>query len=174
MKSLIILFFIFIFFSYGYGQDRILLRDIDILLLHKNEWTIGRRNESIPQLNCIGGEAILESHKIDSIVCKNIGFDDTNIIWNCTINPITNIKLGSIDILYEGYDYPSDPFILKSSCAIKYTLDYKNNTSNNKEKYDSSKFIWLVIILIILFGLLMVLTILEGIAKFCELKKYNI
>jgi hypothetical protein len=29
-----------------------------------------------------------------------------------------------VEVVCEGYDYPDDPFILKGSCGLEYTLDY--------------------------------------------------
>ena len=33
-------------------------------------------------------------------------------------------RFGNIEVVCEGYDYPDDPFILKGSCGLEYTLDY--------------------------------------------------
>lgn len=33
-------------------------------------------------------------------------------------------RFGQIEVVCEGYDYPDDPYILKGSCSLEYTLDY--------------------------------------------------
>jgi len=33
-------------------------------------------------------------------------------------------RFGNVEVICEGYDYPDDPYILKGSCGLEYTLDY--------------------------------------------------
>ena len=33
-------------------------------------------------------------------------------------------RFGNVEVVCEGYVYPDDPFILKGSCGLEYTLDY--------------------------------------------------
>jgi len=33
-------------------------------------------------------------------------------------------RFGKIEVSCEGYDHPDDPYILKGSCGLEYTLDY--------------------------------------------------
>jgi hypothetical protein len=56
--------------------------------------------------------------------CKNAGsdYDENNIQWTCTASLPEEFKLGSTDVICEGYDYPEDPYILKGSCAVEYRL----------------------------------------------------
>lgn len=169
MKSLhfIILCSIIVVISYGYtvnNNDKILLKDINTVLARKNEWTSGRRNSPIPQLICVGGDAINESNRVTSILCKNIGFDGIDVTWECNSVLDNDIKLGTVDVFCEGYDYPDDPFILKGSCAVEYTLKYSNIYTNTIIKettetkhYDTTKntkddtiFLFFLLILIIL------------------------
>ncbi len=35
-----------------------------------------------------------------------------------------DFRLGRVEVVCEGYDYPDDPYILKGSCGLEYTLDY--------------------------------------------------
>ena len=37
---------------------------------------------------------------------------------------VSNSRFGNVEVVCEGYDYPDDPFILKGSCGLEYTLDY--------------------------------------------------
>lgn len=42
------------------SHDKVLLTDVKTLTLRRNEFTKGRRSAPIPQIRCIGGEAMGE------------------------------------------------------------------------------------------------------------------
>lgn len=69
--------------------------------------------------------------------CKNAGadYDDNNIQWTCTASLPEEFKLGSTDVICEGYDSPDDPYILKGSCGVEYRLAL---TSKGLDKYGES------------------------------------
>ena len=56
--------------------------------------------------------------------CKNAGFDynEEDIQWTCTASLPEEFKLGSTDVICEGYDSPDDPYVLKGSCGVEYRL----------------------------------------------------
>jgi len=56
--------------------------------------------------------------------CKNQGsdYEDENIQWTCTASLPSEFKLGSTDVICEGYDSSSDPYVLKGSCGVEYRL----------------------------------------------------
>ena len=66
--------------------------------------------------------------------CKNQGsdYDDENIQWTCTASLPSEFKLGSTDVICEGYDSSSDPYVLKGSCGVEYRLVL---TDVGEEKY---------------------------------------
>lgn len=70
--------------------------------------------------------------------CKNSGYDydQEDIQWTCTASLPEEFKLGSTDVICEGYDYPDDPYILKGSCGVEYRLVL---TSKGEEKYGKRK-----------------------------------
>ena len=70
--------------------------------------------------------------------CKNQGsdYDDDNVQWTCTAALPAEFKLGSTDVICEGYDSSSDPYILKGSCGVEYRLVL---TDSGEEKYGKSK-----------------------------------
>jgi len=39
------------------AQQKVLLRDVQTLTLHKGRMTTGRRSSPVPQVNCVGGNA---------------------------------------------------------------------------------------------------------------------
>jgi cbb3-type cytochrome oxidase subunit 3 len=110
--------------GYGYG-DRILESEIDVLTLTKGKKTTGRRSDPIDQLNCVGGTARGNSkYYPGSVQCKNQGSDGYSTQWECKADLDEAVKFGSVSVNCEGYDYPEDPYILKGSCALEYSLDF--------------------------------------------------
>jgi hypothetical protein len=73
--------------------------------------------------------------------CKNSGsdYDENSIQWTCTASLPEEFKLGSTDVICEGYDYPEDPYILKGSCGVEYRLIL---TEKGREKYGKGRGGW--------------------------------
>jgi hypothetical protein len=72
------------------------------------------------------------------IRCKNSGSDynEEDIQWTCTASLPEEFKLGSTDVICEGYDFPDDPYILKGSCGVEYRLVL---TEKGEQKYGKKK-----------------------------------
>jgi hypothetical protein len=66
--------------------------------------------------------------------CTNAGADYNaeDIQWSCTASLPTDFKLGSTDVICEGYSSPDDDYVLKGSCGVEYRLLY---TEAGEEKY---------------------------------------
>jgi len=92
------------------------------------------------QLKCIGGSA-RGLYDIDVMRCKNAGadYDENNIQWTCTASLPEEFKLGSTDVICEGYDSPDDPYILKGSCGVEYRLIL---TDKGHEKFGKGRGRW--------------------------------
>ncbi|KAK5016392.1 hypothetical protein LTR39_002106 [Cryomyces antarcticus] len=86
-----------------------------------------------PQLSCVGGSA-KGLYDVDVMRCRNAGtdYDENNVQWTCTAALPPEFKLGSTDVVCEGYDSPDDPYILKGSCGVEYRLVL---TDAGEEKY---------------------------------------
>lgn len=56
--------------------------------------------------------------------CKNQGSDygREDIQWTCTASLPSEFKLGSTDVICEGYETSGDPYVLKGSCGVEYRL----------------------------------------------------
>lgn len=113
--------------------NSVLLSNVQSLTLRKDLKTSHRRVPAIPQLKCVGGNA-KGLYDVDVMRCKNAGsdYDDDNIQWTCTASLPEEFKLGSTDVICEGYDSPNDPYILKGSCGVEYRLVL---TDKGEEKY---------------------------------------
>jgi hypothetical protein len=89
------------------------------------------------QLRCVGGSG-KGLYEIDVMRCKNEGFDynEEDVQWKCQASLPEEFKLGSTDVICEGYDSADDPYVLKGSCGVEYRLVL---TSKGQEKYGHRK-----------------------------------
>ncbi|TVY23064.1 Store-operated calcium entry-associated regulatory factor [Lachnellula hyalina] len=73
-------------------------------------------------------------HHIDIMRCTNAGADynTEDIQWSCSASLPADFKLGSTDVICEGYSSPDDDYVLKGSCGVEYRLLY---TEAGEEKY---------------------------------------
>jgi hypothetical protein len=120
--------------------SKVKLSNVQSLTLRKDQQTSARRVDPIPQLKCIGGSGrgLFEP---DVMRCKNSGsdYDEDSVQWTCTASLPEEFKLGSTDVICEGYDYPEDPYILKGSCGVEYRLVL---TEKGREKYGKGRGRW--------------------------------
>jgi len=121
---LLSILFILVASSYPPNGSRILKREINVLTLHKGQYTTGRRSSPVPQLNCIGGSARSNSNKVEIVQCTNMGFDGENYNWKCESQLPDTLKLGKVEVTCEGFDYKGDPYVLVGSCGLEYELNY--------------------------------------------------
>ncbi|KAI9790403.1 MAG: hypothetical protein M1816_005221 [Peltula sp. TS41687] len=115
------------------ATNSVLLSNVKTLTLRNGLKTSHRRVSAIPQLKCVGGTA-KGLYEVDVMRCKNQGsdYDDENIQWTCTASLPPEFKLGSTEVICEGYGSPTDPKILKGSCGVEYRLSL---TPAGEEKY---------------------------------------
>ncbi|RAO72104.1 uncharacterized protein BHQ10_008116 [Talaromyces amestolkiae] len=66
--------------------------------------------------------------------CTNQGYDydEEDIQWSCTADLPSEFKLGSTDVICEGYRNADDKWILKGSCGVEYRLLL---TEKGEERY---------------------------------------
>ena len=106
-------------------SDAILLKDIQVLTLHKNRLTAGKRSSPVDQLACLGGAAASQfAHTVETVQCYNRGFDGNSYQWECVSELDKSLKLGTVTVTCEGYHYPDDPLVLKNSCGLEYFLEF--------------------------------------------------
>ncbi|KAA8911083.1 hypothetical protein FN846DRAFT_464038 [Sphaerosporella brunnea] len=117
-------------------NDKVLLSKVHSLTLRNDQKTTGRRLAPIPQLKCVGGDA-KGLYEVDVMRCTNMGSDygDEDMSWSCTADVPSYFKLGSTDVLCEGYNSAEDPYVLKGSCGVEYRLWL---TDAGYEKYGNS------------------------------------
>ncbi|KZL66340.1 transmembrane protein [Colletotrichum incanum] len=106
-------------------KNAILLSDVQSLTLRgKGAKTTHRRVAAAPQLKCVSSKAICDLHEIDVMRCTNqgAGYSSEDIQWSCVASLPEELKLGSTDVICEGYANSDDPYILRGSCGVEYRL----------------------------------------------------
>jgi len=101
-------------------DDKILETDIGALLLNKDALTTTRRSAPVHQLVCVENC----NAPLSSVMCANLGIADSGMpIWKCTTKDMpAQYEFGAQTVSCEGYNSPTDVYILKGSCQLRYTL----------------------------------------------------
>lgn len=115
------------------SPESVLLSNVKSLTLRKDLKTSHNRVSAVPQLKCVGGTA-QGLYEIDVLRCKNAGssYGDEDVQWTCTASLPSEFKLGSTDVICEGFSSSEDPYVLKGSCGVEYRLML---TKLGEEKY---------------------------------------
>lgn len=122
MNSIVILLVV-LYMIAAVQHEKILLRDVTTLLLRSGEYTTSRRTSPVPQLECVSGR---KDYTSAAVLCHNSGFDGSDVIWKCQDDDLPyDMKFEFAEVQCEGYDYPDDPYILKGSCGLRYSLKHQ-------------------------------------------------
>ena len=124
-----------------HSPEKVLLTNVKTLTLRKDLKTTHNRVSPVPQLKCIGGTA-KGLYEIDVLRCKNQGssYGEEDIQWTCTASLPSEFKLGSTEVICEGFTSSADPYVLKGSCGVEYRLML---TDIGEEKHGRrSKYYW--------------------------------
>lgn len=155
-----------VFFSFVFCNaihERVLLKDVQVLTLRAGAFTTGRRNSPNQQLLCQNCNDDAARKAVDTIQCRNVGFDGRDVNWKCETELSKQYKLGRTEVSCEGFDSPEDPFILAGSCAVEYHLIQQQQQQPQRQTpsrwntahYDSEfNMILLVLCMILLFGII--------------------
>ncbi|KAF9872929.1 hypothetical protein CkaCkLH20_09439 [Colletotrichum karsti] len=108
-------------------KNAILLSDVKSLTLRGHgALTTHRRVPAAPQLKCVSRKALcdLVADDIDVMRCTNqgSGYAPDDVQWSCVASLPEELKLGSTDVVCEGYDSRDDPYVLRGSCGVEYRL----------------------------------------------------
>ncbi|KZS11759.1 store-operated calcium entry-associated regulatory factor [Daphnia magna] len=142
MKNFVILLFVFCcclvanVSTYGGSSDSVRLSDIQVLTLYHGKMTAGRRSSPVQQLKCVGGTAGCKAFTPKVVQCYNRGWDGNDIQWECKTDMDNAYRFGDISVSCEGYSYADDPYILKGSCGLEYTLDLTKEGYGNQQGHD--------------------------------------
>ncbi|GJC95041.1 transmembrane protein 66 [Colletotrichum higginsianum] len=106
-------------------KNAILLSEVQSLTLRGGgAKTTHRRVSAVPQLKCVSSKAICDLYEIDVMRCTNqgAGYSSEDIQWSCVASLPEELKLGSTDVICEGYANSDDPYVLRGSCGVEYRL----------------------------------------------------
>ncbi|KAJ5936932.1 hypothetical protein N7466_003382 [Penicillium verhagenii] len=107
------------------NKNAILLSTVETLTLRADRMTTSRRLSPIPQLNCVGpSKKICSLYQPETIRCTNQGHDyeEEDVQWTCKASLPSEFKLGSTDVVCEGYRNADDRWVLKGSCGVEYRM----------------------------------------------------
>ncbi|KAK4192067.1 transmembrane protein [Podospora australis] len=118
-------------------KDAILLSEVQSLTLSASRKTTSRRVAPIPQLSCTSPKKLCSLPEISTIQtmrCLNKGssYTSEDIEWSCTASLPSTLKLDRTEVICEGYDGPDDPYVLKGSCGVEYSVVL---TEEGEQKY---------------------------------------
>ena len=122
------------------SPDKIILTDIKVLTFQAGHRTTGRM--PVPQLQCLGD---LCKHAPDTVQCTNVGTDGINVQWECETEMHETLSIKAHDVNCEGYDSPTDPYILVGSCGLSYHI---KGTPPSTSKIDNSSVMICVAIMV--------------------------
>ncbi|OQO03716.1 hypothetical protein B0A48_10381 [Cryoendolithus antarcticus] len=93
-------------------KEAILLSTVKSLTLHANSLTTSRRLAPVPQLTCVGGSASKFADVVEVMRCTNSGrgYGKEDIEWTCQAELPEEFKLGSTQVVCEGYEGPEDEY----------------------------------------------------------------
>ncbi|XP_030050366.1 store-operated calcium entry-associated regulatory factor [Microcaecilia unicolor] len=121
--------------------EKVLLREIQALTLYRDHYTASRRTAAVPQLKCTGGSAGCSAFVPEVVQCHSRGWDGFDVQWECKADMDNSYRFGKIEVNCEGFDYPTDPFVLRGSCGLEYTIELTEQGQRKaKNTYDSSSF----------------------------------
>lgn len=149
------------FVVYSDGYRKLNLKFIESIKFHHDRKARRVRSKPVPQLKCVGGSADCDVRP-EIVDCANLELmndakspqeeeaseteterdQDEELQWKCNASLDKEYTLRAVSIDCEGYDYPEDPYILRGSCQLKYTIDYSDlffewdNMSKDPPSYD--------------------------------------
>ncbi|KAL1282656.1 hypothetical protein QQF64_001459 [Cirrhinus molitorella] len=106
-----------------WNDEAVLLRDVQVLTLHRGRYTTARRSSPVPQLQCVGGSAGCGSFVPEVVQCYNRGSDGIDTQWECKADMDNAYRFGRVEVSCEGYNSPDDAYVLRGSCGLEYTME---------------------------------------------------
>lgn len=123
--------------AWGSGGESMHLKNVEVLTLYSGKETKGRRSSPVPQLECVsGGTAPCDAFRPRVVQCYNRGWDGEDVQWECKTDMDNAYRFGSIEVSCEGYEHRDDPYVLKGSCGLRYTIDYTKEGFNQNQKHN--------------------------------------
>ncbi len=106
---------------------RVLERDIKIFMVEAGRLANRIHTRPEQQLQCVGGAAHKEAKLLPTEMrCTNKGVDDEgNVNWDYLVPELDKrVRLTEIQVQFEGWDRPGDPYVRAGSAVVRYELEY--------------------------------------------------
>ena len=119
----------------GRPKNAIRLSDVQTLTLRGHgAKTTHRRVPAAPQLKCVSRPDICRLFEPDVMRCTNQGssYGGEDVEWSCVASLPEELELGVAEVVCEGYDSADDPYVLRGSCGVEYTMLL---TSKGEQRY---------------------------------------
>lgn len=98
------------------------------------------------QLTCKGPGCKL--FRPDVVQCYNKGGSGNDINWKCEADLPSSLKLGRVEVGCEGWSNSNDPYVLKGSCGLTYTLKVDSSSAHDSGSdgglTNTAWFFWLI------------------------------
>ena len=120
--------------SAGYNKQAMLLQDATSLIFTGGEMTQSRRSSAIPQLSCKRGPC---QYAPTSALCRNVGFDGSDVTWQCEAELPKGVRFGKVEVSCEGFSSRDDEYVLKGSCGLEYGLEGEPVFDSEEREEDS-------------------------------------
>ncbi|EFP90445.2 hypothetical protein PGT21_034220 [Puccinia graminis f. sp. tritici] len=133
-------------------NSKVLLSDISTLTFFDGEQTTFRRTSPVDQLVCRGPGC--KVFRPEVIQCYNKGGLGTDVNWKCEADLPAKLKLGRVEVGCEGWSNSQDPYVLKGSCALTYTLNLDTYSKYNTSAESSPAVAWVYWMVVILIAFL--------------------
>lgn len=119
------------------SPQRVLMKDVTALTFSKNKLTEKHRGDQLPQLVCVGGSGKSEQASVSSAFCKNVGWDGSQVIWECDMKLPKHLALGEFTVTCEGWQKGDAEWIASGTCNLEYELNklYPVDEGNKLESY---------------------------------------
>eukprot|EP00998_Keelungia_sp_KM082_P006349 NODE_2603_length_1028_cov_33.294118_g2584_i0.p1 GENE.NODE_2603_length_1028_cov_33.294118_g2584_i0~~NODE_2603_length_1028_cov_33.294118_g2584_i0.p1 ORF type:complete len:294 (+),score=21.95 NODE_2603_length_1028_cov_33.294118_g2584_i0:68-949(+) len=115
----------------AFAHQRVHMDEVTALTFRKGKMTTARRSSPIPQMNCVGGSA-MGRYMPETMQCTRVGSaGGTDVQWKCTAELGAEYRLGQTQVSCEGFEYAEDPYILKGSCGVEFTLETTGRSSGS-------------------------------------------
>jgi len=108
------------------------MKDMKAITLTQGQMTAARRSSPIPQLQCVGGSAQYSNMQPRVVQCVQTGHDGYDAQWQCKAELDDAVQFGTVNVNCEGFQYADDPYVLRGSCGLEYSLEYTRKGQQEK------------------------------------------
>ena len=125
--------------------DRILERDIPVLIVRAGELATRKRTGPQQQMQCTGGSASKMADLFPrEMRCLNMGVDDQGRVnWDCRASDLDKrVRVENAEVVFEGYSGPGDEYVRVGSGVVRYELARIAGAGDETIFYETTGWEW--------------------------------